>query len=87
MTQIPDHGVAVTGFIGKEGREELVEVAVVKGNMGHSTVCRASKLFLTVSDCGYRAKKLYTSRGYREMGVIPDFHKPGIAVYIMMKSL
>jgi len=40
-----------------------------------------------VSDCGYRAKKLYTSRGYREMGVIPDFHKPGIAVYIMMKSL
>jgi hypothetical protein len=63
MAQIPDHGVAITGFIGKEGREELVDVAVVKGNMGHSTVCRASKLFLTVSDFKLSRQKTVYQQG------------------------
>jgi ribosomal protein S18 acetylase RimI-like enzyme len=47
---------------------------------------KAPKLFIMVSDFNHRAKKLYESRGYKEVGMIPEFLKPGVAEYIMMKS-
>jgi len=47
---------------------------------------KASRLFLLVSDFNAKAKKLYQAIGYREVGVIPDFIKTGVAEHIMMKS-
>jgi ribosomal protein S18 acetylase RimI-like enzyme len=47
---------------------------------------KASRLFLLVSDFNAAAKRLYQAVGYKEVGVIPDFIKPGIAEHIMMKS-
>ena len=46
----------------------------------------ASRIFLLVSDFNAKAKKLYQAIGYKEVGVIPDFIKPGVAEHIMMKS-
>ena len=47
---------------------------------------KASSLFLLVSDFNARAKKLYQAIGYKEVGVIPDLIKQGVAEHIMMKS-
>lgn len=47
---------------------------------------KKSKVFLTVADFNWRAKKLYTALGYVEIGIIPDFLKEGISEYIMMKK-
>jgi ribosomal protein S18 acetylase RimI-like enzyme len=47
---------------------------------------KASRLFLLVSDFNAAAKRLYQAIGYKEVGVIPDLIKPGIAEHIMMKS-
>ncbi len=47
---------------------------------------KASRLFLLVSDFNAGAKRLYQVIGYQEVGVIPDFIKPGVAEHIMMKS-
>jgi len=46
----------------------------------------ANRLFLMVSDFNPRAKHLYESRGYKEVGLIPEFLRPGISEYIMMKK-
>ncbi len=47
---------------------------------------KASRLFLLVSDFNTAAKRLYQAIGYKEVGVIPNFIKPGVAEHIMMKS-
>ncbi len=47
---------------------------------------KASSLFLLVSDFNAGAKRLYQDIGYKEVGVIPDFIKAGVAEHIMMKS-
>jgi ribosomal protein S18 acetylase RimI-like enzyme len=47
---------------------------------------KASKLFLLVSDFNSEAKEFYQDRGYKEVGVIPDLIKAGVAEHIMMKS-
>ncbi len=47
---------------------------------------KASRLFLLVSDFNAGAKRLYQAIGYKEVGVIPDFIKPGVAEHIMMKA-
>jgi ribosomal protein S18 acetylase RimI-like enzyme len=47
---------------------------------------KASRLFLLVSDFNAKAKKLYQAIGYKEVGVIPDLIKEGVAEHIMMKS-
>lgn len=47
---------------------------------------KASKLFLLVSDFNVEAKKFYQDRGYKEVGLIPDLIREGVAEYIMMKS-
>jgi len=44
------------------------------------------KLFLTVSDFNSGAKKLYEKIGYKEVGLVEDLFKEGIAEYIMVKS-
>ncbi|HUW19474.1 MAG TPA: GNAT family N-acetyltransferase [Sedimentisphaerales bacterium] len=44
------------------------------------------RLFLTVSDFNSRAKKLYEKIGYRQVGLVEDLFKQGIAEYIMVKS-
>jgi ribosomal protein S18 acetylase RimI-like enzyme len=47
---------------------------------------KASKLFLLVSDFNSEAKEFYQDRGYKEVGVIPDLIREGVAEHIMMKS-
>jgi ribosomal protein S18 acetylase RimI-like enzyme len=44
------------------------------------------RLFLTVSDFNSRAKKLYGRLGYKEVGLVEDLFKEGVAEYIMVKS-
>jgi ribosomal protein S18 acetylase RimI-like enzyme len=43
------------------------------------------KLFLTVSDFNKRAKKLYESTGYKQVGFVPDLFTEGVAEYVMVK--
>lgn len=44
-----------------------------------------AKAFLVVADFNPRAKKLYESLGYVEVGAIPGLYKNGITEYLMMK--
>ncbi len=44
-----------------------------------------SKLFLTYSDFNEQAGKLYEKIGYKEICIIPDLFKEGVAEHIMMK--
>ncbi|MHC4646671.1 MAG: GNAT family N-acetyltransferase [Planctomycetota bacterium] len=44
------------------------------------------KLFLTVTDFNSRAKRLYEKIGYKEVGLVEDLFKEGVAEYIMVKS-
>jgi ribosomal protein S18 acetylase RimI-like enzyme len=46
-----------------------------------------SKLFLVVADFNPRAKKLYQSIGYKEVGVIPGLYKEGVTEHLMMKEI
>ncbi len=46
---------------------------------------KSSKLFLVVADFNPRAKKLYESMGYIEIGVIPNLYKEGVNECFMMK--
>lgn len=45
-----------------------------------------AKLFLVVADFNPRAKKLYESIGYVEVGNIPNLYRAGINERLMMKS-
>lgn len=47
----------------------------------------ATKLFLVVGDFNKKAKKLYQSIGYQEVGDIPNLYKNGVAETLMMKVL
>lgn len=47
----------------------------------------ASKVFLVVADFNPKAKKLYESIGYQEIGVIPSLYKPGVTECLMMKEI
>ena len=47
---------------------------------------KSSRLFLLVSDFNAAAKRLYQAIGYKEVGVIPNLIKQGVAEHIMMKS-
>ncbi|SHK95265.1 Ribosomal protein S18 acetylase RimI [Anaerocolumna jejuensis DSM 15929] len=46
-----------------------------------------SKLFLVVADFNPKAKELYKSAGYVEIGLIPDLYKKGVNECLMMKVL
>jgi ribosomal protein S18 acetylase RimI-like enzyme len=46
-----------------------------------------SKAFLVVADFNPKAKTLYESLGYKEVGVIPGLYKEGVAESLMMKEL
>jgi ribosomal protein S18 acetylase RimI-like enzyme len=45
----------------------------------------SKRLFLLVSDFNTRAKSLYTEMGYKEVGILPDFIRDGVAECIMVK--
>lgn len=45
-----------------------------------------AKVFLVVADFNPKAKKLYMSLGYKEVGSIPDLYKRGVTEYLMMKE-
>ncbi len=47
----------------------------------------SSKLFLVVADFNPRAKQLYESIGYKEVGFIPNLYKRGITECLMMKEI
>ncbi len=44
-----------------------------------------SKTFLLVADFNPRAKKLYESRGWMQVGAIPGLYKPGVTEHLMVK--
>ncbi|MHC4155865.1 MAG: GNAT family N-acetyltransferase [Planctomycetota bacterium] len=44
------------------------------------------RLFLTVTDFNSRAKRLYEKLGYKEVGLVEDLFKDGVAEYVMVKS-
>lgn len=44
-----------------------------------------SKTFLLVADFNPRAKKLYESRGWIQVGAVPGLYKPGVTEYLMVK--
>lgn len=45
------------------------------------------KCFMCVSDFNVRAKKLYESKGFKPVALIPDLLKNGIAEWTLMKNL
>lgn len=45
----------------------------------------SARLFILVSDFNHRARKLYESRGFRQVGLIPDLFKAGVAEYVLVK--
>ncbi len=45
------------------------------------------KLFLVVADFNERAKRLYQSIGYKEVGIIPGLYKNGTTEHLMMKRI
>lgn len=45
-----------------------------------------SKVFLVVADFNPKAKKLYESIGYVEVGTIPSLYRKGITEHLMMKA-
>ncbi len=47
----------------------------------------AGKAFLVVADFNPRAKQLYESIGYNEIGVIPNLYKTGVNECLMMKEI
>lgn len=47
----------------------------------------SSKLFLVVADFNPKARKLYESIGYREVGLLPDLYRTNINEHLMMKVL
>lgn len=47
----------------------------------------STKLFLVVADFNPKAKKLYQSIGYKEVGIIPNLYKSGVSESLMMKEL
>lgn len=47
----------------------------------------SSKSFLVVADFNPEAKRLYEKLGYKEVGILPDLYKPGVAECLMMKVL
>lgn len=48
---------------------------------------KSSKLFLVVADFNPRAKQLYQSIGYKEVGIIPNLYKKGVSECLMMKEM
>jgi len=52
-----------------------------------ATSKNSTKLFLVVADFNPRAKKLYQSIGYKEVGIIPDLYKKGVTECLMMKEI
>lgn len=52
-----------------------------------TTSKNSSKLFLVVADFNPRAKQLYKSIGYKEVGIIPDLYKIGVTECLMMKEI
>ena len=46
---------------------------------------KSSKAFLVVADFNTRAKKLYESIGYEQVGAIDGLYKKGITEFLMMK--
>ncbi len=64
--------------IGRKLLEYIEETAAAKNQ---------SKLFLVVADFNPRAKQLYESIGYHQIGIIPDLYKKGVTEYLMMKEL
>lgn len=53
-------------------------------------LCRKAghnKCFICVSDFNVRAKKLYVSKGFEPVALIPDLLKDGIAEWSLMKKL
>jgi len=45
------------------------------------------KLFLVVAEFNPKAKRLYQSIGYKEVGIVPNLYKRGVTECLMMKEL
>jgi len=47
----------------------------------------SSKLFLVVAEFNPKAKRLYQSIGYKEVGIVPNLYKRGVTECLMMKEI
>lgn len=45
-----------------------------------------SMIFLLAADFNEKARKLYESIGYKQVGVIPSFYRKGITEHLLMKT-
>jgi len=71
-------------------KEEFRNLGIGKKLLKHfeETTCKtSSKLFLVVADFNPRAKQLYQSIGYKEVGIIPNLYKKGVTECLMIKEI
>lgn len=71
-------------------KEEFRNLGIGKKLLKHfeKTACKtSSKLFLVVADFNPRARQLYQSIGYNEVGIIPNLYKKGVTEYLMIKEI
>lgn len=43
-------------------------------------------IFLMVAEFNTKARKLYDKLGYKQVGILPDFYRPGVNECLMMKT-
>jgi len=71
-------------------KEEFRNLGIGKKLLKHFeeiTSKTSSKLFLVVAEFNPKAKQLYQSIGYTEVGIIPDLYKRGVTECLMMKEI
>ena len=71
-------------------KEEFRNIGIGKKLLKHLeeiTSKTASKLFLVVAEFNPKAKQLYQSIGYTEVGIIPNLYKRGVTECLMMKDI
>ena len=71
-------------------KEEFRNLGIGRKLLKHfeETICKtSSKLFLVVAEFNPKAKQLYQSIGYKEVGIIPSLYKRGVTECLMMKEL
>ena len=71
-------------------KEEFRNLGIGKKLLKHFeeiTSKNSSKLFLVVAEFNCKAKQLYQSIGYTEVGLIPNLYKKGVTECLMMKEI
>ena len=83
------------GMFGEYGYIRLIGVDAARRGTGIGTALLATAeehlfalrpwVFLTVTEFNTDAQRFYSRLGYAKIGEIPDYRRPGIAEFILMK--